>query len=134
MVCSYCFLHLIMSKPHFRFIYLLLLLISFSSKAQVNLDSLWTVWNDKTQEDTNRLKAMHDIAWDGYLLAQSDSSYYFAQLEYDFAEYVNNKKYMSDALNVQGLSLLYLGDFAKSIDYFTKCLKIKKHGHHGILL
>ena len=75
---------------------------------------------------------MHDIAWGGYLFSQPDSAFYFAQLEYDFAEYVNNKKYMSDALNVQGLSLLYLGDFAKSIDYFTKCLKIKKHGVLGM--
>ena len=64
---------------------LLLLLICFSSKAQVNLDSLWSVWNDKTQADTSRLKAMKSIAWDGYLFSQPDSAFYFAQKGYDFA-------------------------------------------------
>ena len=39
----------------------------FQVNAQVNLDSLWSVWNDTTQADTNRLKAMKKIAWDGYL-------------------------------------------------------------------
>ena len=57
------------------------LLLSFSIKAQeVNLDSLWGVWNDKTQQDTNRLKAMIDIAWDGYLYSNPDSAFYFAQM------------------------------------------------------
>ena len=74
---------------------LLLLLICFSSKAQVNLDSLWGVWNDKTQPDTNRLKAMQRIAWDGYLFSQPDSAFYFAQKVYDFAEAVDNKKSVS---------------------------------------
>ena len=74
---------------------LLLLLISFSSKAQVNLDSLWGVWNDKNQADTNRLKAIHGIARKGYLYSQSDSAFYFAQMGYDFAEARNNKKWMA---------------------------------------
>ena len=93
-----------MSKPHFRFLCIFLLLLSFSSKAQVNLDSLWGVWNDKTQQDTNRLKAMIDIAWDGYLFSQPDSAFYFAQKGYDFAEATNHKKWMANSLNMQGVS------------------------------
>ena len=93
-----------MSKPHFRFLYIFLLLLSFSSKAQVNLDSLWGVWNDKTQPDTNRLKAMKRIAWDGYLFSQPDSAFYFAQKGYDFAEATNHKKWMATSLNMQGVS------------------------------
>ena len=53
------------------------LFIGLSSVAQVNLDSLWNVWNDKTHPDTNRLKAMHDIAWEGYLSSQPDSAFYY---------------------------------------------------------
>ncbi|HIN40443.1 MAG TPA: hypothetical protein EYM84_09245, partial [Flavobacteriales bacterium] len=48
----------------------------------VNLDSLWGVWNDKSQPDTNRLKAMNKIAWDGYLYSQPDSAFHFAQLQH----------------------------------------------------
>ena len=46
-------------------------------KAQVNLDSLFGVWNDETKADTSRLKAMHKIAWDGYLNTKPDSTFYY---------------------------------------------------------
>jgi len=68
-----------------------------SLASAVNLDSLWGVWNDKSQPDTNRLKAMHKIAWNGYLYSQPDSTYYFAQMEYELAEATGNKKQMADA-------------------------------------
>ena len=67
-----------------RLTFFIALVISFSSLAQVNLDSLWNVWNDNTQPDTNRLKAMNKIALDGYLFSQPDSAFYFAQLQYNF--------------------------------------------------
>jgi len=115
-----------MSKPRFRFIYLLLLLLSFSSKAQVNLDSLWGVWNDKTQPDTNRLKAMQRIAWDGYLFSQPDSAFYFAQKGYDFAEVRNNKKWMSTLLNTQGVSFYVKGNYERALEYYSKSLSIRE--------
>ncbi|MDG2226728.1 MAG: tetratricopeptide repeat protein, partial [Flavobacteriales bacterium] len=115
-----------MSKLHFRFIYLIFLLLSFSSKAQVNLDSLWGVWNNNTQPDTNRLKAMKDIAWDGYLFSQPDSAFYFAQIEYDFAEAVDNKKWMADALNIQGISFAIRSNNEKAMEYYSKSLAIRK--------
>ena len=114
-----------MSKINFRFIYILLLLLSFSSKAQVNLDSLWGVWNDKTQPDTNRLKAMESIAWDGYLFSQPDSAFYFAQMGYDFAEARNNKKWMSTSLNTQGISFAIRADYEKALEYYSNSLAIR---------
>ena len=89
----------------------------------VNLDSLWGVWNDKAQPDTNRLKAMDNIVWNGYLYSQPDSAFYFAQFQYDLAESVNNKKQTADALNMQGISFYFRDDYAKAIDYYTRSLK-----------
>ena len=112
------------------FSFFIVLFIGCNTIAQVNLDSLWNVWNDESQADTNRLKAMHNIAWDGYLFSQPDSAFYFAQMKYDFAESVNNKNHMATALNTQGASFFYRGDYSKAIDYYAKCLKIhKKLGH-----
>ena len=48
-------------------------------RAQVNLDSLFGVWNDETKADTSRLKAIKKIAFDGYMYSNLDSAYYFAQ-------------------------------------------------------
>ena len=66
-----------------------ILIIVISQKglmAQVNLDSLFSVFNDELHHDSDRVKAMHDIAWFGYLFSQPDSAFYFAQMEYDFAK------------------------------------------------
>jgi len=106
------------------FSFFIALFIGCNTIAQVNLDSLWNVWNDDSQADTNRLKAMGDIAWDGYLFSQPDSAFYFAQLEYDFAKSVTNKKWMAHALNTQGVSFAIRSDYTKAIDYYTRCLKI----------
>ena len=99
------------------------LCIGFSSIAQPNLDSLWGVWNDEPQSDTNRLKAMKKIAWDGYLFSQPDSALYFAGLEYELAEEIGNKKFMASALNTQGISLKNQGNYKQALEYFYKSLK-----------
>ena len=98
-------------NKHLTLITSLCLWLSLASA--VNLDSLWGVWNDKTQPDTNRLEAMEKIAWDGYLFSQPDSAFYFSQMRYDFAESTNNKKFMADALNTQGVSFAIRSNYSK---------------------
>ena len=95
-------------------------------KAQVNLDSLFGVWKDESKADTSRLKAIYEIAWHGYLFSQPDSVFYYAQLEYDFALKVDNKKYMAQALNSQGVSFYFKGNYEKALEYYEKSLKISE--------
>jgi tetratricopeptide (TPR) repeat protein len=97
--------------------------------AQPNLppqeaDSLFAVWNDNTQPDTNRLKAIDKIAWNGYLFTKPDSAFYFAQLQYNLAKEKGEKRQMGSALNTQGVSFYFQGDYDKAIDYYSKSLKI----------
>ncbi|HIA36592.1 MAG TPA: hypothetical protein EYN89_07615 [Flavobacteriales bacterium] len=73
-----------------------------SMASAVNLDSLWGVWNDKSQHDTMRLKAMQEISWEGYLFSQPDSSFYLAGLQLNLAEETGNKHWIASALNTQG--------------------------------
>ena len=108
------------------FSFFIALFIGCSSIAQVNLDSLWGVWDDKTQPDTSRLKAIKSISWDGYLLSQPDSAFYFAGLMYDFAVSVNNKIQQADALNTQGVSLSIRDNYEEGLICFKKGLKISK--------
>ena len=107
-------------------LFLLTLFISFNGASQVNLDSLWGVWNDPTQSDTNRLKAIKMISWDGYLFNQPDSAYYFAQLQYDFAKEKGKKNFMAQALNTQGVSFYIKSEYKKAINLYLKSLKIKE--------
>lgn len=69
------------------FFWLFLPLISF---AESNLprqvaDSLWQVWQDETQSDSMRLKALDAFIWRKHLFTQPDSAFYYAQLEFEYA-------------------------------------------------
>ena len=90
----------------------------------VNLDSLWGVWNDSTQADTNRLEAMQDIAWHGNLYSQPDSAYYYAGLVYSMAESIGNKDWMARALNTQGASYFVHGNYDEALEYWFESLNI----------
>ena len=94
--------------------------------SQVNLDSLFGVWNDESKADSCRLKAMDKISWDGYLYSKPDSAFYYSQLEYDFALKVDNKKYMSKALNTQGALFYFEYNYEKALEYYEKSLKISE--------
>jgi tetratricopeptide (TPR) repeat protein len=104
---------------------ILILGFSISSTAQqLNIDSLKDVWNDETQADTTRLKSIKKFSWDGYLYSQPDSAFYFAQLQYEFANKKGLQKQMAEALNTQGVSFVIRGNYNKAIGYFNRYLKI----------
>ena len=95
------------------------LLWASTTQAQVSLDSLWNVWEDQTQPDTTRLKAIGNYTIEGYLYTKPDSAFYFSQLRYDFAKSRGLKEQMANALYFQGLSSYYTGDYTKALE----CLK-----------
>ena len=103
---------------------LLLLFVSFSSIAQLNLDSLSGIWENEKNHDTIRLNALKVISWDGFLFSQPDSAFYFAQQQYDFAEKKGQKKWMADALNTQGASFTLRADYANALLTYQKSLAI----------
>lgn len=87
-------------------------------------DSLLAVWNDPTQADTTRFKAMDTYAWDGYMFSQPDSAFYYAKLTFDFAQSKGLQKQMAGALSMQGISFSFRSDYAKALKYFKQSLKI----------
>jgi tetratricopeptide (TPR) repeat protein len=99
-------------------------LISIQGQGQINLDSLFSVWNDPTQADSNRLDAMHDIARHGYVFSQPDSGFYYAQILYDMSKSLGNKEYMAGALNIQGISSYLKSEYDKAIESYSKSLEI----------
>jgi len=98
--------------------------ISCSSFAQVNLDSLWTIWNDKTQTDTTRLEAMKIIVKPGYLFSRPDSAYYHADKIIKLAEEKNLLAYKVDGLNLQGLALIFQSKYHEGFQHLESSEKI----------
>ena len=89
-------------------------------------DSLFSVWQDSKLPDSVRLKAIDIIAWDGYIYSQPDSSFYYAQKQYEFAKKAGRKKEAALALNTQGAALDNKGDFINAIEYYQKSLNLRK--------
>jgi adenylate cyclase len=85
-------------------------------------DSLWAVWSDPAQADTNRLDALDQLASDGYLYSQPDSACHYARLQYDFAADRRQSKYMVKALNTQGVAQAIMGNYLRSMEHFHESL------------
>lgn len=103
------------------FILLFIFGLSSALSAQVNTDSLWSVWNDAGQPDTMRLKAIQAMAW-SMLYSKPDSTYALAQQELRFAEQTNNKKWQAKALNVIGSTQNMRGNYLAALNSYEKGL------------
>ena len=53
---------------------------------QVNLDSLYTLWQDQTQTDSLRAAAYKDYIWNGFLFSNSDSAFVLAEELFAFGQ------------------------------------------------
>lgn len=109
-----------------KILFVYFLFLSIPSIGQTNLDSLWTVWKDSKRHDTTRLNALYIYSWKSYLFSQPDSSFYFAQMQYDFAKSKGLKKQMANALHNQGASFFVRGDHTKAMAYYVSSLLIRE--------
>ena len=102
--------------------------ISANSQAlsKVKKDSLMIIWKDVTKPDTIRLKAISKIAAEGFRFKNPDSSFYYAQIQYDLASKINNREFQAHALNVQGDVNLLKGDPDKAFELLTKALELSE--------
>jgi tetratricopeptide (TPR) repeat protein len=114
-----------------RLLSIVILLLALSSRSQTSLpktvaDSLWKVWINTTQHDTNRLKAIHKYTREGFLYNQPDSALYFAGLQYEFAKKKRLKKQMGDALNTLGNAYTIKGELINAISQYSDALELFK--------
>jgi hypothetical protein len=104
----------------------LFLNFSLAMIAQVNVDSLFSIWNDTTQPDTSRLKAMDDLCFKHYSYTDLDSSFYYSQQMYDFASDKGLKKYQADALHNMAIAEHNKHNYEKSLELNNRSLVLRK--------
>ncbi|MEZ4912259.1 MAG: adenylate/guanylate cyclase domain-containing protein [Saprospiraceae bacterium] len=105
-------------------LFLLFCLFVKNIKAQPNLDSLWTVWQDETRDDSIQLAALREFIWTGYLQRNIDSAQYFIELQHTFAEKNNQHWGIADALLNRGIIYLFKGDPKIALTYFEEGLEM----------
>lgn len=104
----------------------LLVFLSICMNAQSNLDSLYTVWEDKTQTDSVRVKAYIDYAIGRYKNSNLDSLFILAEKLIIFGNEKKNSRSIADGLHLQGNSLFWKDKYIESIEYYKESLKLKE--------
>src|ERR1035437_2862730 len=88
-----------------------------------NINSLWTVYNNKKQADTNRLRAINIIAW-SYNSNNPDTAIMLAEEVLQLAIKANEKKYEGSSFNTIGASYMNKDNYPKALEYYLKSLKV----------
>ena len=109
---------------HKNIILTLFVLSGFFLKAQVNLDSLYAVWQDPTQSDSIRAKAYTDYIWDGFLFSQPDTAFILAEELLSYGLDNNYPRAQAAGYTLQGVSWVNRGDYPQTLDYYTRALEI----------
>lgn len=107
-----------------RILSILLLIICSSVSAQSKLDSLYGVWQDKTQADSTRTKAYKDYIWNGFLYSNPDTAIVLAQALLSYGEQHKYPKAKSMAYNLMGVYNRNKADYPKALEYYQRSLKI----------
>ena len=88
--------------------------------SQQYYDSLWSVWKDKSIEDTSRLDAVHILISDKYVFSQVDTALILSQEQYRLAIKTGIHIYISNALNMQGVSYYVKGNYDLALEKYTE--------------
>ena len=107
-------------------IYLALFLFAVNTYAQTNLDSLYTIWEDRTQPDSTRVFAFSDYIWDGFIYSNPDTTLILANQLLDFSTTKNHKKGVTDALNIQGIAHETKSNYVLSLQSHNKGLRLSE--------
>ena len=94
--------------------------------AQTELDSLYTVWEDKFQPDSSRIDAYYNYIRKGFLFSNPDSSQVLSHQLIKFSNEKNHKEGVALSYKLLGIASWLHGDLSESSDYNMKSLQINK--------
>ncbi len=106
------------------FIAFLFAVISIGAFSQ-DTDSLWSVWNDPSQADSSKMKAMKVLSW--YTLFRDyDSGYVLAEMLYELSEKADDKSMLTYSYKVMGISNDLQGKQEEALERYREGLALAK--------
>ncbi|MFY0643490.1 MAG: tetratricopeptide repeat protein [Bacteroidia bacterium] len=104
-------------------IVLVFLFFSLLSSGNTNLDSLYSIIHDDSQDETTRLNSLeHLIQY--YLYNQPDSAYILTEQQLKLASAKKRLSYKVMAINSQGIVLKLNGEYAQAMKLFEQGLNL----------
>ena len=94
-------------------IFFILLLLFFKGFSQKR-DSLWNVWADSSILRVDRNNAIDRLAW-SFMESNLDSAFTLGILLFDSAKLVEDKIWMSKALNIKGGSKYFKANYYSAL-------------------
>src|SRR5688500_7613981 len=116
---------ILMMKINSCILFISLCAFALPVAGQANKDSLWAVWHDQSESDTNRLKAIQALTW-SMLKVNLDSAYMLANQELAFAKMAEEKKWIAKALYNIATYYYFKSDYANSLSFYQESLDIRK--------
>lgn len=101
----------------------LVFISTLALQAQVNLDSLYRVWEDPSQSDSVRVAAYKAFIWEGYLFSDPDSAAALTRAMHEYAETYNYPKARNQANTLDAIVYEMKGDYSSAIDCIQKSLE-----------
>jgi signal transduction histidine kinase/DNA-binding NarL/FixJ family response regulator len=115
--------------------FLMLLIFGLSSNSGFSQkDSLWNVWNNSSEADTTRLKAIGDVLVAYYAPEFPDSALLFAEKMKDLALKVNDPHYLAETYSIYGFAYTVKGEHEKALEINEKTLQFRLKAGNEILL
>lgn len=99
--------------------------------SQSKKDSLWKVWKNTNDADTNRLVALGQLCSRIYFKSDPDSAIILADMEYDYALKKNLKNYAGVALLKKSGAYSIKGNKHKAISCSQEAIKIFEEINHS---
>jgi len=108
----------------FRLILLCSTMLPFCMEAQKGrTDSLWRVYTDKQQQDTNRLNAIEQLAR-AYINIDPDSVLLLAEKQLQLAQQTRQARYKANAYSYMGHSFYSKENNTRALESFVKALAL----------
>ena len=100
------------------------LMSNFYLNAQINLDSLYSIWEDTSQTDSTRFIAYKDFIKKGFLESKPDSALLLAEELISFGEGKESQTLTAKGYDFQGDIYFHIGNYNAALKYYKASLDI----------
>lgn len=101
-------------------------LVAFTSTAQVNTDSLRSIWNDENLPDSAKCNALKTLIWEDYYYSAPDSALHYADLLYHYASNHELDEWIASAQMIIGAIHTDHGNYREAMECYLDALEIRE--------